>query len=79
MTAREAQFILSEIKHLVVRKENMRKNRSYNSQQQKTDREKRQRPILFPDFGLRKLNKGYIFYCSVFAFDTILSKLNIKI
>lgn len=78
MTTREAQFMLGEIKQLVTRKENMRKNRNYNTKTV-TDKEKRQKPMLAPDFGLQKLNKGYIFHCSVYAFDTILSKLRINV
>lgn len=78
MTTREAQFMLSEIKQLVTRKENMRKNRNYNAKTV-TDKVKRQKPMLKPDFGMQNLNKGYIFYCSVYAFDTILAKLRINL
>lgn len=78
-TSHEAYFTLSEMKKLVIRKENMRRNKIPNRNfPVLTARQKREYPSVHPDFGL-KSSKVYIFNCSVFAFDTILSKLLINV
>lgn len=79
MTNYDAElFTLHEIKRLVKRKENMRKNKTqYNlTPSRLTARQKNQLPMLKPDFGMNS-SKPYIFHCSIFAFDTILNQLNI--
>lgn len=79
MTTRDSMFVLGEIKKMVLRKENMRRNKAPNPLFPKlTPQQRRQMPELLPDFGLRRAKDfAYIFNCSVFAFDTILAKLNI--
>lgn len=76
MTTPEAVYMLHETRKLVARKENMRRNQ--RQQQKITNNQRRQLPMLEPDFGLCT-KKLYIFCCSVFAFDTILSQLQIQI
>lgn len=80
MTTRESMFMLGEIKRMVVRKENMRKNKAPNPLMPKlTAQQRRQIPALLADFGLKRAKPyPYIFNCSVFAFDTILHQLNIN-
>lgn len=78
MSSAEAQFMLAETKKLVIRKENMRRNRTTNRGPVCSIREKRKLPTFEPDFGM-KSNKLYIFNCSIFALDTITTKLNIKL
>lgn len=80
MTTHEALYMLSETKRAVIRKETIRRNRNQTNRNQPilTARQKRQLPMLEPDFGM-KSNKPYIFYCSIFALETILNKLKIKV
>ncbi|KAJ6637354.1 Protein abnormal spindle [Pseudolycoriella hygida] len=80
MTSYDAElFTLHEIKRLVKRKENMRKNKiQHSSTPSRLDsRQRSQLPMLKPDFGMNS-TEPYIFLCSIFAFDTILKKLNIR-
>ena len=78
MTSYDAElFTLKEIKRLVKRKENMRMNK-VPAPFLMTALQKNQLPMLKPDFGMNT-SKPYIFYCSIFAFDTILTKLGIII
>ena len=83
MTTDDAMFILGEIKLKVIRKENMRRNlQSSRKAPALSATQKRQLPMLQPDFGMKSnnnSNKPYIFLCSIFAFETILNKLNINI
>lgn len=79
MTTHEAIYLLRETKKLVIRKEKMRQNIKPLLNVTVpciSARQKRQLPMIETDYGLRS-NKSYIFYSSVFAFDTILSKLQI--
>lgn len=78
MSSAEAQFMLVETKKLVIRKENMRRNRTTNKAIVCSVRERRKLPTFEPDFGM-KSNKLYIFNCSIFALDIITNKLNIKL
>lgn len=80
MTTHEALYRLSETKRAVIRKETMRRNRIQINRNQPilTAQQKRQLPMLEPDFGMRS-NKPYIFYCSIFGFETILNQLKIKV
>jgi len=79
LVSREAIYTLRETKKLVLRKQNMRKNISRNIQgnhQPLSLQQQKQLPSLKPDFGVVK-NHSYTFNCSVFAFDVLLSKLEI--
>lgn len=79
MTSYDSElFTLHEIKRLVKRKENMRKNKTQHSStpSRLNARQRSQLPMLKPDFGMNTTTP-YIFQCSIFAFDTILKQLNI--
>lgn len=78
MITREAIFLLRETKKLVIRKENMRKNVKQTGRAQSA-KTKRQLPMLETNYGLHSPTLAYIFNCSVFGFDTILSKLQIAL
>lgn len=85
MTNTEAIYMVRETKKLVARKENMKKNARkpqvsiYGRQgQQLPTFSPRSLPSLEPDFGIIR-GRPYTFISSVFAFDTILSKLQIDI
>lgn len=79
MFTREAIYLLRETKKLTIRKENMKRNVKQNISPILSMKEMRQLPRLETNFGVNKGNKDYIFNSSVFALDTILSKLNITI
>jgi abnormal spindle-like microcephaly-associated protein len=105
---KDGEFIVSQIKNNVARKENMRRNsrrpigfQSISLIKYKKDYQLQLRhqpqstmfssgfitpemlqfckelPSIEPDYGVVK-TKPYIFYSSVFAFDTILKSLNIR-
>lgn len=82
MTTREAIYTVRETKKLLLRKEKMRQNVrkvvSYNRHAPQPINLQRTYPSLEPDYGVIK-NKPYIFVNSVFAFDSVLSKLDIEI
>uniref|UniRef100_A0A1B0GHN7 Calponin-homology (CH) domain-containing protein n=2 Tax=Lutzomyia longipalpis TaxID=7200 RepID=A0A1B0GHN7_LUTLO len=80
MVTRDAVFMLREIRKLVLRKENMKRNtqRGLDSMQQISGQSLRKLPTLKPDYGVIR-NQIYVFNCSVFAFDTILSKMQINL
>lgn len=107
MLKQNGDFIMSQIKQNVLRKERMRKNsrrpigfqsislfmykKDYLMQTDQVSQNIyssgyitaellqrcRQLPSLIADYGVVR-TKPYIFYSSVFAFDTILTKLNIN-
>lgn len=79
MVNREAIFLLRETKKLVARKERMRTNTPLSWMPVMKPREKRTMPMLETNYGVNTTTKNYIFNSSVFAFDTILSKLQIQI
>lgn len=81
MTSYDAElFTLHEIKRLVKRKDNMRKNKTQlgSTPSRSNGNQRDQLPMLKPDFGM-STTSPYIFESSLFAFDTILKKLNITI
>ncbi|XP_055616188.1 protein abnormal spindle [Toxorhynchites rutilus septentrionalis] len=80
MISREAIYMLRETKKLVKRKENMRKNvkKPIGCLVPPDPSLMRMEPILEPDYGVIR-SKPYVFYSSVFAFDTVLSRLNVDI
>lgn len=108
MTMKDGEYIISQIKQNVLRKENMRKNsrrpigfQSISLIKYKKDyqlqlrhqpqtvyssgfitpemlKQCREMPSMEPDYGVVRMHP-YIFYSSVFAFDTILSALDINI
>lgn len=85
MTNTEAIYMVRETKKLVARKEKMKQNARkpqpsvYGRQgQQLPSFPPRALPSLEPDFGIIR-GSPYTFISSVFAFDTILSKLQIDI
>lgn len=79
MTSYDSElFTLTEIKRLVKRKENMQKNKQNASTPSRSNaRQRDQLPMLKPDFGMN-VAKPYIFQNSVFAFDVILNRLDIR-
>lgn len=79
MVTREAIFLLRETKKLIARKERMRAITPPAWMPVLTPKERRTMPLLETNFGVRPLTKNYIFNCSVFGFDTILSEMNIII
>lgn len=79
MVTHEAIFLLREAKKLVIRKDKMRKTNPPPWMPILTPKEKRTLPMLNTNFGITTANKNYIFNCSVFAFETITSKLNINL
>lgn len=79
MITREAIFLLRESKKMVARKERMRMNNPLPWMPVLTVKEKRTLPMIETNYGVKSAAKNYIFNCSVFAFDTILSKMNIQI
>lgn len=79
MVTREAIFLLRETKKLVARKERMRTNTPLSWMPVLTQKEKRMLPLLGTNYGVNTATKNYIFNSSVFAFDTILSKLQINL
>lgn len=72
--------MLREIRKLVMRKENMMRNvqRGVDFRNQVDQQMLKKLPTLKPDYGVIR-NQVYVFNCSVFAFETILSKMNISI
>ncbi|XP_055587217.1 protein abnormal spindle [Uranotaenia lowii] len=80
MISREAIFMLRETKKLVQRKENMRKNvkKPVGCLVPPDPSLMRMVPCLAPDYGVIR-SKPYVFYSSVFAFDTVLSALDVDI
>ncbi|EDV93118.1 protein abnormal spindle [Drosophila grimshawi] len=85
MTDTEAIYMVRETKKLVARKEKMKQNARKTSAsvigrhgQQTPNFSPRALPSLQPDFGIIR-SSPYTFISSVFAFDTILSKLNINV
>lgn len=78
MLTREAVYLLRETKKLTIRKENMKRNVKQQLVHVLSPREMRKMPMLDTNFGVNTDN-NYIFNSSVFALDTILSKLNIEI
>lgn len=79
MVTREALYLLREAKKLVARKERMRTNTPPPWMPVLTPKEKRMLPMLETNFDVIADTKNYIFNSSVFAFDTILSKLQINL
>lgn len=80
MVTREAVFLLRETKKLVARKERMRATNPPVWMPILTTKEKRKLPMLDTNFGVKGAKeKNYMFNCSVFGFDTILSKMNINL
>ncbi|XP_059610908.1 protein abnormal spindle [Phlebotomus argentipes] len=79
MVTRDALFMAREIKKLVLRKENMKRNTQRVSERGQVDQQSlRKLPSLKPDYGVIR-NQVYVFNCSIFAFDTILSKMDINL
>ncbi|KXJ77883.1 hypothetical protein RP20_CCG006212 [Aedes albopictus] len=80
MISREAIFMLRETKKLVHRKENMRKNvkKPVGCLAPPDPHLMRMEPALEPDYGVIR-SKPYVFYSSVFAFDTVLNVLDVDI
>lgn len=78
MVTREAIFLLREAKKLVARKERMRSITPPAWMPVLTPKEKRTLPMLETNFGIRS-KKNYMFNCSVFGLDTILTQMNIQI
>lgn len=80
MISREAIFMLRETKKLVQRKENMRKNvkKPVGCLAPPDPTLMRMEPALEPDYGVIR-SKPYVFYSSVFAFDTVLNVLDVDI
>lgn len=81
MMTRDAIYLLRETKKLTIRKENMNMNRNKNKPQSPsvlTSRELRKMPMMDTNFGVNTKH-NYIFNSSVFALETILSKLNIQV
>lgn len=79
MITKEAIFLLRETKKMVARKERMRANNTQSWMPVLTKTERRTIPMLETNFGVRSATKNYMYNCSVFAFDSILSKLKISI
>ncbi|XP_058467772.1 protein abnormal spindle [Malaya genurostris] len=80
MISREAIFMLRETRKLVQRKENMRKNvkKPVGCLVPPDPILLRMEPILAPDYGVIR-SKPYVFYSSVFAFETVLNVLDVDI
>ncbi|XP_065076983.1 protein abnormal spindle [Ochlerotatus camptorhynchus] len=80
MISREAIFMLRETKKLVKRKENMRKNvkKPVGCLAPPDPTLMSMEPALDPDYGVIR-SKPYVFYSSVFAFDTVLNVLSVDI
>ncbi|XP_055906627.1 protein abnormal spindle [Eupeodes corollae] len=89
MTTSEAIYVVRETKKLVARKEKMKKNirKPLMTSTTTSSSVRGQQGIIFgdktlpsvePDYGVIN-NKPYVFVSSVFAFDTILSRLKIDI
>lgn len=78
MITKEAIFLLRETKKLVARKERMRSITPPAWMPVLTPKEKRTLPMLETNFGVRA-NKNYMFNCSVFGLNTILSRMQIDI
>ncbi|XP_022209466.2 protein abnormal spindle [Drosophila obscura] len=86
MSNTEAIYMVRETNKLVARKEKMKQNARKHPPITSVRHPSQQLPIfspralpsLEPDFGIIR-NSPYTFISSVFAFDTILSKLNIEI
>lgn len=79
MITRDAIFLLRETKKMVARKERMRAINPPAWMPILTPKEKRLLPRLETNFGVRSNNRNYMFNCSIFGFDTILSQMNIII
>ncbi|XP_039447845.1 protein abnormal spindle-like [Culex pipiens pallens] len=81
MISREAIYMLRETKKLVQRKENMRRNVKkppVGCLVPPDPTLMRMVPILGPDYGVIR-SQPYVFYSSVFAFDTVLAALDVDI
>uniref|UniRef100_A0A1Q3F2Q2 Putative microtubule binding protein n=1 Tax=Culex tarsalis TaxID=7177 RepID=A0A1Q3F2Q2_CULTA len=81
MISREAIYMLRETKKLVQRKENMRRNVKkppVGCLVPPDPTLMRMVPILGPDYGVIR-SQPYVFYSSVFAFDTVLAVLDVDI
>lgn len=82
MTTHEALYMLADTERLVIRKDNMRRNRTPNPMFPiLTPQQRRQMPFLKPDYGITKraANQVYVFNCSIFAFDIVLQRLSITL
>lgn len=79
MVTPDAIFLLREAKKLVIRKDKMRKTNPPPWMPILTVKEKRTLPMLDTNFGVITGTKNYIFNCAVFAFERIVSKLNINL
>lgn len=81
MTTTDAIYMIRETKKLVARKEKMKQNVRHSSiimHQKEPKFSSRALPSLEPDYGIIN-NQPYTFISSVYAFDTILSKLGISV
>lgn len=79
MTSGEAIYMLRESKKLLLRKERMKKNAKRLTVAIYISGHKNgTMPSLEPDFGVNK-QYPYVFENFVYAFDTILEKLNVSI
>lgn len=77
MISEESKFMLREIRKLVLRKENMKKNKRRQIVRPNVATT-RQLPHFEPDYGVVR-GKPYIFYCSIFGFEVVLDKLGIEL
>lgn len=79
MTSGEAIYMLRESKKLLLRKERMKKNiKRVTISTISSVHKMGLLPSLEPDFGVNK-QFPYVFDSFVYAFDTILEKLNVSI
>lgn len=78
MVTRDAIYLLREAKKLVARKERMRAITPPAYMPILTPKEKRAMPMLETNFGIRA-PRNYMFNCSIFGLDTILSQMNINL
>lgn len=77
MVSEESKFMLREIRKLVLRKENMKKNQRRQIVRN-TVTNLRELPHFDPDYGVVR-GKPYVFYCSIYAFEIVLDILGIEI
>lgn len=79
MTSGNAIYMLRESKKLLLRKERMKKNvKRLTILTTNSGHKNGMLPSLEPDFGVNK-QFPYVFDSFVYAFDTILEKLNVSI
>uniref|UniRef100_A0A182QS01 Calponin-homology (CH) domain-containing protein n=1 Tax=Anopheles farauti TaxID=69004 RepID=A0A182QS01_9DIPT len=80
MITKDAVYMLRETKKLVQRKEKMKKNvqRPVGCLVAPNPQLMRTEPSLDPDFGVNR-SKPYVFYSNVFAFERILSMLEVDL